>query len=365
MAVIITRYDVIDFIKCFAIIGVVCGHTNPFWDMSEPVYFVIDTLPKVAVTYFFVSAGFLYGRKIRERGGCDNYFRRYAQKIAQLYFGWTLFYFVYDCGVNIYKAHISHSAFHSELQAFSGFISVAKIAADIFYFGYAGIHLWFLIALLWSMMILHVVVKANKLNMLLGLSLILNIIGLFGGSYEGVFPLPLPTRNALFYGLFYCTLGCYFALNEEDIRRKLAGVRPVSLLIVLGIFTVLQMVERAILIKYFEGDILDDYVLTSIPLAITLFLLVMRKPNFGAGTVFVKIGQNALGVYVIHFFIKECASYALVDKLGLNANTIIYQLLFTPLVFMVSYWGYKFLHYFWAFVNEYAERADILHLPRS
>lgn len=333
------RYYIIDYFKCYAIFFVVCGHAFPFSEISKPVYFFIDNFPKIAVAYFFVISGFLFGSKTLN-GDADRYFIKYIKKIASLYFGWTFFYFMYEGAVSYFH----HTGFHPELAELSGFKPVASLIADIIYYGYSGKHLWFLISLIWSISILFLFVKYNRLKALLIISFILNFIGLFGSSYYGIYDLTIETRNAVFYGLFYCTLGCWFSYHESQIRQK--GYKLSTLMLLSLFFIAVQTVERLILIKYYSGDILDNIFISTIPLTICLFLITMLRPEFGANSYFTQIGKKSLGIYVIHLVVIDFITYTLIKEFNFNSKTIIYQLLFTPLVFFASYYTYEILQLF-------------------
>lgn len=345
-----TRYSSIDFIKCFAAFAIVCIHTKPFYqativnDSGEYIFFIINTLAKFAVPFFFIVSGYLFGKKMVLCKNDTKYFLKYSIKIARLYFGWTFFYFLYNIGVNLASSYIKQTKFHSELIPQFSIVSFAKVIVQIFYTGYAGGHLWYLIALLWSIAILFIFVKYQKINTLLLVSFALNIVGLFGNSYQGIIHFPIPTRDAMFFGLFYCTLGCYFAYHEKTIQQKISNIKTSYFICLLLVFCGLQIIERAILIKYFSGKISHDFFITTIPLSVSLFLFALAKKHVGNRSYLTVIGEKAVGIYVVHlFFIDIIASVG--NKLNLDSNTVIYQLLFTPLVFAVSYFAYKGLQY--------------------
>lgn len=336
------RYNLIDVIKAFAIFAVVCLHTNPFLKVDilgfDGVYltFIIDTLSRFAVPYFFIVSGFLFYKNITKKG--NGYFLKYTKKIAKLYFSWTVFYFIYFLSRNYLLSYYKQISFKSNLIPEGSLGTIIELLKKIFYFGYAGYHLWYLISLLWSILILYAFIKIKKINYLMIFSFVLNIIGLFGSSYSGVFDLSINTRNALFFGLFYCTLGYYLALNENVIRERFLKIKTSYIYIALFFIMATLLVERGLLIKYFNGTVNNgDYYINSIPITILLIILVIVKKNSKRMLYLAKIGRRSLGVYVIHLAVLDSITTLLYGIMKYNPNSVLIQLILTPLVFTVSY----------------------------
>lgn len=342
------RNNAIDFIKCYAGFSVVCLHTAPFlnstFSSGKYVFFIIDTLARFAVPFFFIVSGFLFVKKIIiNKDNSSAYFFKYSKRIAKLYFGWTLFYFLYYMLRALFESYLTHTPFSSPYIPEWSTIPILKLIAHIFYLGYTGIHLWYLIALLWSMPLLFIFIKYQKLNTLLVISLILHIIGLLGNSYQGIMHLHIPTRNAMFFGLFYCTLGGFFAYYERLIQQKISEVEGSTFGWLFWLFCVIQLLERSILVNYFHGTINDEFFITTIPLSICIFFWAISKEGkFNKSSITV-IGEKSLDIYVIHLFFLS-AFGDLAAKIGWVPGATIYELLFTPFIFAVSY--------FWCLCSE-------------
>ena len=341
------RYNAIDFVKCFAAFAIVCLHTEPFANAEisagRHIYFIIDTIARFAVPFFFMVSGFLFAKKviIVEEHSAD-YCVRYLKKIAWLYFGWTFFYLLYYMGQALLVSYVNHTDFISPFIPERSTIPIIKWVIQIFCLGYAGVHLWYLIALLWSMFILFFFIQRKKINSLLLMSFVLNVIGVLGNAYQGVIPFYFPTRNAVFFGLFYCTLGGFFAYHEKTIRDKTTSFAGFGFGYLFWLFCVIQLLERTYITQNFQSEIPGEFFFSTIPLSICFFFWVLSKTGNFKESALTVIGRNSLGVFVIHyFFISVLGEVGLL--LGLNSRTVIYQLLFTPLVFIVSYLVYEYL----------------------
>ena len=339
------RNYAIDYLKFFAIFAVILIHAGPFEEVTllgvDGYYidFIIDTLSRFAVPFFFVTSGYLFGKKMQTAGSNSVYFSGYISKLSKLFISWFVFYLLYDFFVNVtFKS--------SDLASGRGMIQFMEenINLEVFFYGAStGYQLWYLVALIWSIFILYIFIHIDKLNLLLFISLGLNIFGLFGQSYSGFFSLPFGTRDAIFFGLFYTTLGAFAAYNEETIKYKITGVPTKGWLLLSFLFSILLAVERMVTVFLFEGEI-GDYFLLTIPVTICLFLYALSNPSLGKGSLLTKIGKESVGIYVIHvFFIKII--HLLTDVAGVSSmkEHLIWHILFSPVVFLLSYLSYGIL----------------------
>jgi surface polysaccharide O-acyltransferase-like enzyme len=337
------RNYAIDYLKCYAIFFVILIHTQPFNNVTVLgvdgyyVDFVLDTLARFGVPFFFVASGFLFAQKLQSHSQEAEYFSRYLTKLAKIFGSWFLFYLVYDLTVKV----LFHDFNLFSLEEMAQYVQTT-VSLDVFFYGRSNAYqLWYLVALMWSIFILFIFLSLKKLNTLLVLSFSLNIVGLFSQSYSGFLDLPLPTRDGIFFGLFYTTLGCYLAMNHHVIKQWVSKINPKMFFILFLAFSVLQLLERGVTAFMYDGKN-GEYFLTTIPLTVSLFLFALSKPTLGKGSVISHIGKNAVGIYVIHvFYIKSF--HLVVDTLDLGAikETVIWHVLFSPLIFIVSYVSYN------------------------
>ena len=353
------RYVMIDTFKCIACYAVICLHALPFEPVvlyNQPIgkhlLFFIDTVSRFAVPFFFMASGFMYIKKTMNSSNAHDYFRNYAVNLALLYFGWCIFYAVYTFGIDCLDVFANSVTLSLQSFSVNDYKNAIKLLYQVFYSGgyVEFFHLWFLIALLWSIIILHFCFQHNKLSVLLAISLLLYIFGLFGDSYRGLYSLPFRTRTAIFFGLFYCTLGGFIAFHEERVNAFIAkwGAMRIGFAIIL--FGSLQLVERFILIQQFHGTLNDNFFIMTLPFVVCLFFFSLGAPPRALNEQWItSIADKVVGIYLIHPIVME--ELALVGQMmGIDGKSFIYQAMFVPLVFLFSFLIYKYiiLIYHWS-----------------
>jgi surface polysaccharide O-acyltransferase-like enzyme len=325
----------IDFIKCFAIFAVVVLHIFPLDGFTG--YFIIDNIARFAVPFFFAASGYFFAQKMIQKEASIAYLKRYVIKLSKLYFVWLIFYTFYDVFLIILK---ETKVKESLIKYFDQFTLL-----NLFYYGKgtSGYQLWFLTALIWSAIIVYFFCRIGKVNLLFAVSLILNVIGLFGQAYTMFFEMPINnTRDALFFGLFYTTLGVVFAVNTKFKKlRKISGITYLGLAM---ICTLIQVMEGYLLDKVLNGSH-GEYFLSTILVTAFLFFFALNNKHVGKGLWITKVGGNALGIYIIHVFfldlINNVLAYA--DLKQVLSENLIWNVFYTLFIFTISYYTYHFL----------------------
>jgi fucose 4-O-acetylase-like acetyltransferase len=327
------RNYAIDFIKFFAILAVVAIHTVPKDHLIG--LFILDNVSRFAVPFFFVTSGYLFGKKVINHKESIGYLKKYVTKILKLYVCWLVFYTIYD----VLVIYIKGSNIQNELTKYFDQFTLL----NLLYYGKgtSGYQLWFLPALIWSILILYVFFRWKHVTMLLIISFGLNLLGLFGQSYSIFFEIPVSTRDSLFIGLLYTTLGFFFALKITFSRQRHHHIY----LYLFFLFSILQVVEGYILNKVLSGDH-GEYFLSTIFVTASLFSYVLTNKQLGKGLFITKIGGNALSIYIIHVFFIDIIDITL-NYLGLNhlSDHFVWKLFDTLLVFILSYISYNLLQY--------------------
>ncbi|WP_052352978.1 acyltransferase [Neobacillus dielmonensis] len=326
------RNYAIDFFKFFAIVAVVLIHTFP--SDHKLGFFYIDNFTRFAVPYFFAASGYLFGIKVKDNPNSWTYFKRYIFKILKIYVCWLLFYLAYDM-VRMYLEH--GDQFREEWDKYRENLTFENLA----YYGEgtSGYQLWFVIALVWSVVILYVFFRLRLIGLLLALSLCLNLAGLFGQSYAHFYELPAEsTRDALYVGLFYTTLGFSFAYWQKSWNFS-----RWTYFVWFAVFAVLQGAEGYWLEKTLSAEH-GEYFLSTVFLTVFLFIFTIKSPHLGKGLWISKIGARSLGIYTIHVFFIDIVDLWF-DDLGEGGVThsVFWNLIDAFLVFTVSYLVYGLL----------------------
>jgi hypothetical protein len=100
--------------------------------------------------------------------------------------------------------------------------------------------------------------------------------------------------------------------------------------------------EGGVLVFNLKG-VWGNYYFFTILTTITLMLLVLTNP-MKRDSFINKVGANSVGIYVIHPLLISL-SYIAINILQLKAvtHTLIWNLLFTPIIFILSYYSYQIL----------------------
>jgi peptidoglycan/LPS O-acetylase OafA/YrhL len=194
------------------------------------------------------------------------------------------------------------------------------------------------------------------------------MVGLFGQTYSGIFYIPINTRDALFFGLFYVTLGCFFSFHIERIRQLNSRVKSKTLFTFFLLSCIFQMIESLVTVKWLNGTKGGiGYYVSTIPLSISLFMLILKNKGFGNQSILSRIGKNSLGIYVSHMLFISFSIWVIrFFNLQRLIGNIGFILFLTVFVFVFS-------HYFYIFTQSLKGRFNnwilikiqsILLLPR-
>lgn len=326
------RFYSIDSVKFFAILSVLTIHSGLFWNYSVSgnsffgLALTLNSLARFAVPFFFVAAGFLFTLK-SEQKGVWSYFKKYAVRIAIPYAIWSVIY-------------LFNGVYFSDLGIKDYFFEVFSIR-DFFYFGKdISEPLWFLPGLLISISITALAIKYKFLKILVPIALILNILGLFGEaqSYSMFWYLRHFSRDPLFFGLFYVSLGALLA-KDNNYLNVVKGRRRWFLLSF--VFLLLMLVERHILTELSMRKLYGDFYIFSIPLTISILFGCLTNPDMGKGLILPTLGVGALGIYLIHSLVLQWLNELLFFMVGDTLfSKLWWNLLIVPVVFVLSWFLY-------------------------
>lgn len=212
-------YYGIDIARIVAAIIAVAVHTDPLMTYTETGnYFINTVVGRLVVPYFFIVSGFFFGRKMvfNEPVKTDFHFLvAFLRKILLIYVVWTLIYLPFQF-VEWLKSGDSWSYW------------IVYIQEAVFKGSYYP--LWYLTGLLFATAFSYLLYKLMKPKMVLGFTFTLFLIGIMMNSYyhvlhldglfETYYELFLTTRNGLFFGSFFVSLGMYLSKREAPQSIK-------------------------------------------------------------------------------------------------------------------------------------------------
>lgn len=273
-------FDVIKFVSAFL---VVCIHFAPHGNLLDAY---VNAICRIAVPLFFIITGYHYD-SICSAGK----FKTYILRIIML----TVFASVFYLLVYVVK----HWPLDNLIDNFSKTFSLKNICLWIFFNYYPlADHLWYLYALIYTL-IICVIVDKLKLTKFLFYSapVLLLIHGILNFECYNVY-----VRNWLFMGLPFVTIGRWLAHNSVAVNR--IDMAPLKLSIWIVISLVLLYVEMMIL--YRVNPYRDCY-LSVVPIVFIITIAAIKNPLFGSNTFISHIGRfHTSFIYLYHLFIGNC-----------------------------------------------------------
>lgn len=318
----------LDFMKFFCITAIVCIHLAPF--AASKLGIIINTLCRVALPLIFICSGYLFLSKFSK-----EHSKKYFYKMLKLFIISNILYLVLLIVINI----LFHNGIRSTIYYY-----FSNLKLTDFYYGDGMIefHLWYLTAMVLIVPILYFTVKYNLINKMLILSGILNISGIFiynCGHLKN-------NRDAIFFALFYCTLGMYLKTKEELIREKLKNKINWIYILFIFLFTLTSLIERFIYDSVFIKT--GDIYISTIPLSILIFILCITKIK-EKDNILCKVGRKSFGIYVVHIGAINLVNVFLY-KVGILQITLttVWQIIGTPIILILSLISYNIL----IFIND-------------
>lgn len=284
------RNNNIDLVKAIAAILVCFQHAAGTGFLSG----YLLALSRIAVPLFMMITGYLYDSVIK-KGKQKQQLKRYIQ----IAFGMFLLYLVYECGLHV----VRHDLYSFLQDKFSRtrlveFVLLNRpLAAD---------HSWYMLAMIYTLfiaMIYHPMYGKRSIRRIL---IIAGIVGqlalgkysllLFGREFSSML-----TRNAWFVGIPFFLIGIEIKelLIEHSKNSVDNNIYTRYLWLTIG-FTILCIIERALLISLDLNASRDSYILTT-PLTISVFIMLLTWKNVNPDNLMVRLGcLYTLPIYIIH-----------------------------------------------------------------
>ena len=239
------KYNAIDIAKLICSFLVIAIHIKPFGATDNNILIYINDgiqnfIARIAVPFFFISSGYFLYKKSSKNKYNAYYSKKYIIRVFKLYIIWTIIYLPLSL---FYLFRVNNV---DVFQTLLGYLKKCALVGSY-------THLWYLHALIVSVIIISVFLKCRvNPKIIILISFILYIIGLFGNSWFG-FILPLKkisspiwevlrfiksiiatTRNGVFFGFFFVSLGMSFAYYGNTITKKTAIIGLIISLVLWG-----------------------------------------------------------------------------------------------------------------------------------
>lgn len=259
---------------------------------SSFYYTMLMPVTRIAVPVFFMITGYFL---IDKNGSlATRRIKTTFVKILKIYVFVSMVYLAYFLITCIAEPNRFSQSFDSFFSYFSLVFYTLPCGA---------IHLWYLNALLWSLVVLYVFVRFDKLRLLLWIIPVGLVLNLLMGRYSFVCETlnfdwnGFEMRNFLNFGLPFMLVGMLLRCYQSRLpSRKVVGV--IALVCFVGL-----CVESYLLSDYerYWGDLF----FFTIPLAVCIFILFLPMKITGrTGTVLARFGKYySSDIYLWHFLI--------------------------------------------------------------
>lgn len=226
----------LDFFKFIFSVCIVAIHSELLWNSSFNVnWYVKHLVFRLSVPFFFVVSGFLLGLKIINNPNAISIIKKYIRKLMVPYLFWLAIGFPLE--------------FYSKYNG--GVFSTLKVLAKEFLF-YPWGALWYILALIVSVILLSFFCRSQKYNLVLKIGSILYIFALLSNSYffiaeknshlknviEFYTKHFISSRNGIFVGLLLVSIGIIIAQKYKENSIPNINKCKVSLIICFIIYTI-------------------------------------------------------------------------------------------------------------------------------
>ncbi len=320
----------IDVGKFIASILVLCIHVCPFSN-EKLAFFTQNILARVAVPFFFISAGYFLFKKvdIYDIENNTNVIFKYIKRIFIMYVFWSICYMPLVI-FNYLKTDKSLKAF------FNTFIKAPILIGTV-------APLWYLNSLMVAILIIFLLLKYKvKLKNILKISCILYFLGVLGQVYYGLiesipiinkiyecyFKIFLTTRNGVFFGLFYIIIGILFSKNKIHLTIKKSIIGVIISFILMNIEIIITN-KLGIATSY-------DMSLAMAPTTILIFNILLNI-KLKDSPIYIKLREFSTLIYLSHFNINAAFNIIVLHLMNFGeVNTSIRFLIVLPTTLLFS-----------------------------
>lgn len=281
------QYYGIDLVKFIMAFFVVAIHIEPFRSVSENMNFGALICTRVAVPFFFCASGFFLRRKLDMADSIQNYNKTgmsYVKRLLWLYFVWTI---IYIPGIVIWINNDNPG--------------IIRIVQQCIFSG-SYLPLWYLPALAIATLFILQMYKKIKIKYIVVISGILYLVGLFDLCWRNIIKNTLfdtmlhqydlifiTTRNGIFFGLFFVSLG--FISHEINFKIKTYIYGMIISFILLC----------AEMLLYREYQLAGSYEGTLMSAVLSFFTFNFAKElNLKESNVYIKLRSAGALIYFLH-----------------------------------------------------------------
>ena len=266
-------FDIAKFLCSFLVVAI---HIAPFGEQTASDFYTNlnfafqQGICRIAVPLFFIFSGFFLYKKTPANNFSFAPTKKYVCHIALLYLAWTVIY------LPISILNIRYFP--------DGVMAGISLYIKRFFLLGSYIQLWYLNALMVSVLLVSFLLyKKYSPKKILIISAIFYVIGLLGDGYFGVldamtrgtfmqgtvnlyFDVFETTRNALFFGFFFISIGMVLANTKRSFSTKKS--------LALFICSLILLLIEAFTLWHFDISFEHNLLVASVPCAVFCFMFL-------------------------------------------------------------------------------------------
>lgn len=282
------NYNCIDLTRFICALLVLEVHFISDYVENNIKFVLSQGIGRIAVPFFFITSGYFLANKSGDTIKIHNY----LFKIFKLYILWSVLYFPYE----LYMWKLNNE------NIMLGIVNYIK---KFFLVG-SFIHLWYLLAVIIAVIIIEALLKRISIDKLLVIGFMLYILGMLGDGYYNVLVnTPLfkkiydlylsifeTTRNGLFFGVFFISLGYFISIKGVVIKKTIS--------LVYLIISLLCMITEIYFIKSNNFQLDYNMYISIIPATFFLFNLV-KEIQLKDNKIYSMLRSMSVTVFLIQF----------------------------------------------------------------
>ncbi len=284
------NFGYIDIVKFLFSIFIIALHTLMLDSFNSDInWYITHCVFRLAVPFFFVTAGFLYGLKILNNKEIDIVTNNYLKKLLYPFVFWLL--------VGIIPEFIN--TFNGNL-----FLTIFNLIRKVFFYPWGA--LWYILALMVAVFILSRFYKRGKFIFPIIIGSCLYIFALISNSYYFVIDnisifkrvvdlyneIFISSRNGIFVGLLFVSVGVFLAkmYKSESLFSLKKNVLFFLICYLVLVFEVTFIRNRA----YIE----DNSLFVVMPFLIFFFVSILLQVSNNKK--YTKLRSYSICLYLVH-----------------------------------------------------------------
>lgn len=299
------RFYSVDYFKYFCALLIIVIHLKPLEVISKDVgYLSANTLPRIAVPFFFAVSGFFFSQKLYEG---QQPFRRYTLKLLTVYTVWSAAYALRLLLIELKNGRLT-GTFIKELCVKYCFFGISE-------------HLWYCLSLAVSILLLTLLHKLKLQRLLPYLSLLLMAFSCLVFTYYNAVGQYIPFLKAFCSYENHTTVfrllvfgPCYVFLGDTICRKQKKLLTSDKLLYsLLGVVILLHAAEKTLNILRGDNLLLN---ITLYPLVFLILCVLLKHPGNSNHAALARYLRNASAfTYYSHLLLIDIFGYVIANPL--------------------------------------------------